>query len=72
MMTGSELKTILEQRGWTASTFADHIGRSRRQVDRWCADNDVPRVIELIAQDLPMRVVVVQLVGLAECLSGSN
>jgi hypothetical protein len=63
-MTGDGLKAILGARGWTAQTFAEHIERSRRQVDRWCtSDAPVPRVIELIALDLPTRVVSVQLVA---------
>lgn len=61
-MTGPELKAILDARGWSPATFATHIGMSRRQVDRWCAsDGDVPRTVELIAQDLPMRVVKIEL-----------
>jgi hypothetical protein len=63
-MTGDDLKAILDARGWTAPTFAEHIERSRRQVDRWLtSDAAVPRVIELIAHDLPTRVITVQLVA---------
>jgi hypothetical protein len=61
-MTGSELKAILDARGWTPTTFALHIGMSRRQVDRWCLSGTVPRFVDVIAQDLPRRVVTVDLV----------
>ena len=47
-LTGAALKTLLGAHGQTQQAFADHMGRSLRQVQRWCAsERAVPRYVVL-------------------------
>lgn len=58
-MTGPELAALLIARNRSQTEFAGILGRSIRQVNRWCrAPDPIPQYAELAAQRLAKRVVI--------------
>lgn len=54
-MTGDEFRSLLTDRGWQQLQFADLVGKSARQVNRWLQMDLVPKWVEIVARSLPQR-----------------
>lgn len=55
-MTGEELKTIRETKGYGQGDFADQLGVHRTTVLRWeRGDLEIPKAVEIAAPLLPAR-----------------